>query len=289
MYSKIIIASDLSDASTHVISCIQDLKKLGTKEVILFHALGIRHLQDMRYELARYAEPVLQKQKESLESLGFSVKINIATESAAYELWKLAKNENASLVVIGTHGRGMAFDVLLGGTAHKIIHGMLKPLLVVRLNLVEGPQQSCTADCIDISKPVFYATDFSDTAELAFTYVEKMAESGLKSATLVHIQDKSRIDRHLKDRLDEFNTIDTERLEMLKERLQSKGVKDIKIVLKYGMPAEEILKASKDDEYSMIVMGAQGRSIVKDVFLGSVSWNVLQNASHPVFLVPALK
>ncbi len=289
MYSKVIIASDLSEASAHIIGCVQDLKKLGTKEVILFHALGIRHLQDLRYELARYAEPVLQKQKEILESQGFSVKINIATESVSYELWALAKKENASLVVIGTHGRGMAFDVLLGGTAHKIIHKMVKPLMVIRLSLVEGPQQTCEADCLDLSRPVVYATDFSDTAELAFTYVEKMAESGLKSAALIHIQDKSRIEKHLKDRLDEFNAIDSERLEMLKERLRSKGVKDVTIVLKYGMPAEEILKASKGNAYSMLVMGAQGRGLVKDVFLGSVSWNVLQKASHPVLLIPALK
>lgn len=289
MYNKIIIATDLSDASNHVIECVQDLKKFGTREVILFHALGIRHLQDMRYELERDAEPVLQKQKRKIESFGYSVTAHIATGSVASEIWDFAKKENASLVAIGTHGRGLAFDVLLGGEAHKIIHGMVKPLLVVRLALVEGQDHTCTADCVAIDRPVLFATDFSDTAELAFTYVEKMAESGAKRATLMHVQNKSRIEKHLKDRLDEFNAIDTERLAMLKNRLIGKGMKDVKIVLTYGMPVEEIVKASKADEYSMIVMGAQGRSLVKDVFVGSVSWNVVQNAPHPVFLVPALK
>lgn len=289
MYSRIIIATDLSDASNHVIECVQNFINFGTREVILFHALGIRHLQDLRYELARYAEPVLLKQKQMVESLGFSATTHIAAGSAAYELWDLAKKENISLVVIGTHGHSLAFDVLLGGEAHKIIHGMAKPLLVVRLALVNGQQYACSADCIAIERPILFATDFSDTAELAFTYVEKMAESGVASATLMHVQDKSRIEKHLKNRLDEFNTIDTERLEMLKERLVSKGMKNVKLLLVYGMPSEEIIRASKDDDYSMIVMGAQGRSLVKNIIVGSVSWNVVQNSAHPVFLVPALK
>ncbi len=289
MYSKIIIATDLSEASDHVIECVQDLKKFGTKEAVLFHALGIRYLQDMRYELARDAEPVLQKQTQMLESFGYTVKTHIATGSVASEIWDFAKKENASLVVIGTHGRGLAFDVLLGGEAHKIIHGMKKPLLVIRLALVEGKEHTCKADCLSVDHPVLFATDFSDTAELAFTYVEKMAESGATRATLIHVQNKSRIEKHLKDRLDEFNAIDKERLEMLRDRLIAKGMKDVKIVLTYGMPVEEIIKASKENDYSMIVMGAQGRSLVKDVFVGSVSWNVLQNSPHPVLLVPALK
>ena len=71
MYSKVIIASDLSDASAQVINCIQDLKKFGAKEVILFHALGIRHLEALRYELARLAEPALQKQRRFSRALVF--------------------------------------------------------------------------------------------------------------------------------------------------------------------------------------------------------------------------
>jgi orotate phosphoribosyltransferase-like protein len=38
MYEKVVIVSDLSEATSHVINCVQDLKKMGTKDVILFHA-----------------------------------------------------------------------------------------------------------------------------------------------------------------------------------------------------------------------------------------------------------
>jgi hypothetical protein len=40
MYKKIVVASDLSEATRHIINCVQDLKKMGTEEVVLFHARG---------------------------------------------------------------------------------------------------------------------------------------------------------------------------------------------------------------------------------------------------------
>ncbi len=122
MYEKIIITSDLSGATNHVIECVQDLKMMGTKEVILFHALGIKHLDTLQYDLMKLAEPMLIQQQQLLKRLGFSVKIAIGKDGVVWELRRVVELENASLVVIGTHGRGMAFDTLLGGVAHKIIH-----------------------------------------------------------------------------------------------------------------------------------------------------------------------
>jgi len=289
MFSRVIVASDISEASNRVIECIKDLKVYGTKEIILFHALGIKYIEDLRYSLIKEAEPLLQKQKVMLESYGYSVSVHIANDGASYELWKLAKKENVSMVVIGTHGRSLAFDVAIGGTAHKILHEISKPLLVVRLRSDDKTMPVCYASCIDIDKPLLFATDFSDTADLAFTYVEKMVESGVKNVVLIHVQDKTRIEKYLKDKLDEFNTVDTERLEMLKDRLMKKGAKKVDCILKYGIPVEEIINESRNRDYSLIVMGALGRSLVKDVFIGSVSWNVVRNAAQPVLLIPPLK
>ncbi|MDZ7623831.1 MAG: hypothetical protein U5J96_05210 [Ignavibacteriaceae bacterium] len=63
-------------------------------------------------------------------------------------------------------------------------------------------------------KNILYLTDFSETTFRAFTfYLEKIVESGARKITLLHVQDKNKIDKHLKDKLDEFDKIDTERLE----------------------------------------------------------------------------
>jgi len=127
MYEKIIIASDLSEATDHVIDCIQDLKRMGSREVILFHSLDITCLYPLQSDLTKFGESLLSKQQELLKSLGFSVKVAIGTDGIVPDLSRIVEEQNASLVVIGTHGRGMAFDALLGSEAHKIMHAAHYP------------------------------------------------------------------------------------------------------------------------------------------------------------------
>ena len=77
--------------------------------------------------------------------------------------------------------------------------------------------------CLDYLDNILYCTDFSDTAQRAYEYVEKLVEEGCKNVTILHVQDKTKIDKHFAHELEEFNRIDTERIEVLKERLAQKG------------------------------------------------------------------
>jgi len=195
-----------------------DLKKIGTRDVVLFHSLGIKYLHALQYDLTKFAEPMLIEEEELLKQLGFSVKVAVGTNGVVWELRRVVEEEKASLVVIGTHGRGMAFDALLGGEAHKIMHAATFPLLIIRLQLVEGAGvPKCEANCLNLSKKILYVTDFSKTAQRAFSHLEKMVELGAKRVSLLHVQDMMRITDQL--RMAEFNAIDTERLEALKSSL----------------------------------------------------------------------
>lgn len=289
MFEKIIFATDLSPASDKVLQCINGLRQLGIREVILFHALGIRHLEELKHILIRAHEPHLAKQKNELEKFGFKTRIEIGAGTVSSEINKVVEKEKASMIVIGSHGEGLSFDDLLGSEATKIAHIATKPLLVIRLIPREKDAYKCEACEVDLSMPILYATDFSDTSYRAFSYLEKIVESGANQVTLLHVQDFARIEKHLKDRLEEFNRIDRERLEMLKTKLMEKGAGEVEILLPYGHPTEEILKESREKKYTMIVMGSQGRGFIKEIFLGSVSNNVLRHATIPVLLIPVLK
>lgn len=162
--------------------------------------------------------------------------------------------------------------------------------MVIRLKISEkGGQTTCEVSTRDFSKHILFPTDFSDNAEYAFTYVEKLVEDGAKRVTLMHVQDRIRIEKYLEHQLDEFNRIDQERLERLKAKLQEKGATDVRIELPYGSPVKEILKQTKEAEVSLIVMGSQGRGFISEVFLGSVSNNIARHALASVLLIPAIR
>jgi nucleotide-binding universal stress UspA family protein len=47
----------------------------------------------------------------------------------------------------------------------------------------------------------------------------------------------------------------------------------------------EILKAAREEEFNLIVMGARGISRIKEILMGSVSDGVTRHAPCPVLLV----
>ena len=227
---------------------------------------------------------------DRVEAQGFETTRVIAPGLPVFEVNRVAKERNASLIVVGSHGWTLAKEALLGGTATGILHHAELPVLVVRLKIWDQDGHSrCEIACADFRRHILFCTDFSDTAERAFTYVENLVESGAERVTLLHVQDQTRIEKHLKDRLDEFNQIDRERLERLEASLKQRGNADVRIELPYGHPIQEILRYAQQGDENLIVMGSQGRGFLAQVFLGSVSHQVVRGAPVPVLLVPALR
>ncbi len=118
----ILAATDLSEASDGVLRCLHTLAPLGTRTVFLAHALGIKHLEVMKYWLAEYAEPHLARQKVLVEEQGFETNVVIAPGLTPFEVNRVAKERRASLIVVGTHGSTVVKQMLMGGTAMAILH-----------------------------------------------------------------------------------------------------------------------------------------------------------------------
>jgi nucleotide-binding universal stress UspA family protein len=62
---------------------------------------------------------------------------------------------------------------------------------------------------------------------------------------------------------------------------------NVTATLKVGRPAEKIIEAAKDGNHDLIVMGNRGLGGIKQLFLGSVSDRVADEAPCPVLIVKA--
>jgi nucleotide-binding universal stress UspA family protein len=236
------------------------------------------------------AKPSFEKQKNLMEDQGFKVTGKMVLGLPHIEISRQAAEHDCSLIVVGSHGQTLAAEILLGGVASAVIHSATKPVLIFRLRLKnEGGRTICEETTCSLLEHVLFTTDFSDNAEHAFSYVEKIAECGAKHITLLHVQDQAKIDHHLKDRLEEFNRIDTERLERLKAELAKRGAEKVLIDLPYGSPKKEIIDRTKSRDVSLVVMGSQGRGYLADLFLGSASHAVARHSEAHVLLIPAIR
>lgn len=290
MFTRMLVATDLSEVSDKVICSLGGLKAIGTEEAVLIHCFHIRDVGALAKTLMELSAPSFERQKKMLQDLGYKVTARMVLGLPQMEINRQADQYNCSLIVVGSTGGTMAGEILLGSVASAIIHNATRPVLVLRTKVKqEGGQIICSDVLCSPLEHILFPTDFSDNAEHAFSYVQKMASYGAKKITLLHVQDKARIDRHLKDRLEEFNRIDTERLNRLKDVLVKAGAKDVRIEIPYGSPKKEIISWTESAGVSLVVMGSQGRSYMGEIFLGSVSHAVVRGSGAPVLLIPAVR
>ncbi len=287
MFRKIIVATDLSKTSDAVIDCLVGLRTVGAEQAVLVHALGLRHLEDMAPYLASLAEPRLAEQKAALERQGFTTTVKVAPRVPMLEVNRIAVDEEASLIVVGSHGASCTAEVLLGGAALAILHHATLPVLVARLKITEAKSvHRCEVACRDFFQQILFPTDFSATAENAFLYVEWIVKQGAKNITLMHVQEKSDLSKYMEHRLEEFNQIDRERLEMMRDRLLKFGATNVQIEIPYGSPLQEIINYASQKDVSLVVMGGKGRGFLSEVFMGSVSHGVALHSDVPLLMIP---
>jgi len=68
------------------------------------------------------------------------------------------------------------------------------------------------------------------------------------------------------------------------QRIKAEDVQ-FESLVREGHTVQEILRAAREGEFDLIVMGARGISKIKEILLGSVSDGVIRNSPCPVLVV----
>ncbi len=283
MFDKIIVVSEVSNASAEMVKSIKSLRVLGAKECLLIQCFNP---QDVDAGVSSYLTSIfnenLKNQSAMLTEQGFEVKTKIISGNIKNEINRIAWEEDYALIVVGTEKHSMVGSLFLGGVAFDILYGSTKPILLIK----EQNQKIETMESDDLMSHILFPTDFSANADIAFEMVKEMVKNGTKKVTIFHIQDESKINPYLLHRLVEFNEIDEGRLQKLKNELLLLGDATVEILIRYGAPTSEIIKFVDDERVPLIVMGTQGRGFIKEIFLGSVSHNIVRHAAASVLLIP---
>ena len=146
-------------------------------------------------------------------------------------------------------------------------------------------------------KKILFPTDFSDASNKAFIYALQLAGKTGASITTIHVFKKPDISAvHLPVSLQDFyDSVDLYEFESYKDAIPPLvdmanaygfGHVELNHELKEGETVETILKIAGQEKADLIVMGTTGARGLKEIFLGSVTGEILENACCPVLAVP---
>lgn len=290
MLSKIVVTSDGSEASDRVVECVRGLARVGTRRVTLAHVFNVRDVGGLYSSLQQFLLPKLEQQAAALREAGFETDIQTPLGFPAHEIQRIARETDASIIVTGSRGASLLNEVVLGSTASSLLHSAQLPVLLIRIEMIlENGGRRCRAACGNLFDKILFPTDCSDNAEHALLYLEHLTREARSQVVLLHVQDQAKIERHLKHRLDEFNRIDAGRLDAIRLRLEQAGTEQVTAEIPFGNPTQIILDRARSGDFSLIVMGCQGRGFLHEIFLGSVANQVARLAPLPVLFVPAVR
>ena len=139
MYDKILVAVDHSEISDRALDAARDLALLSKGEVWVLHMrereVAVKTGVSLSDESMDEARTAVATAVDKLTAAGVKAHGDVGTTLFGYAARNIvddAKEHDVDVIVMGSRGRGDLAGLILGSTAHKVIHLADRPVLIVR-------------------------------------------------------------------------------------------------------------------------------------------------------------
>jgi nucleotide-binding universal stress UspA family protein len=139
VYDKILVAVDHSEISDRALAAARDLALLSKGEVWILHLREREIITKtsvvMTDETEREATSMIEVAVDKLIAAGVKAYGHVGTTIFGYAARSIvddAIEHDVDVIVMGSRGRGDLAGLVLGSTAHKVIHLTDRPVLIVR-------------------------------------------------------------------------------------------------------------------------------------------------------------
>lgn len=285
MFEKILFPTDFSKYSQKVLECIKELP--GVSDVVLLHVMGpndpISRVWDPLKGIDE-TKALLAEQSKILDGRGLNVKTR--TEPAeggdiSGVIQKVANEEEASVIVMGARGKGVVEGIFLGNVANNVLRYGNTNLLLMRYRILEGRSgPSLEKFCSHPFSKVLCPTDLSKPAENAIAFIKGLP--GVENILLQHVVSRGETWKEIEAQTEEIN----KKLNVIRDELEMAGIKG-NIYSSAGNPAEEIIALAEREAVSMIAMSSHGMGLLKQIGVGSTTYDVSRMGDRPVLVVRA--
>lgn len=288
MIRKVLIATDLSEASFSLISCLKELKLFGVQSVVLHHTIDLKYAIAIPQKLIDESFNLLAKQADMLSEEGMTVYTDLKQGIPHVEILKTAWDNKVSAIIVGSHGKSVAKEILLGSVTSQLIEEADLPLLVIRLSLFDtmAKTRSCAVKISHLFKNVLFPTDFSEENKSSIEFLKGMKQY-IENLHVVHVQEPLVLEQPIEFDTQELDAINIKRLQDICSSFKT----DVKVLCEvlHGLPNLEILDYSKVFHFTLIVMGTRGLGATARFFLGSNTRYIIRHSELPVFIIPSKK
>ncbi|HEX9160217.1 MAG TPA: universal stress protein [Thermoanaerobaculia bacterium] len=278
LFRKILVPIDLHDPSIAALHYAGVIARRFGSEVTLMYAdevaslFGAYDTEFLAYHIESSKE--LQREETALRGLaekylpgGAEPSIVVIPGYPVASIVRVAAEENADLIVLGSRERGGLRRILAGSIVEGVIRAASQPVLVAPALPQNGakPERIARVVC-----PV----NFTDTAHEALEMACSVANAFASELLLVHVQERAGFDAQ--------SVRDGFRACLSDEQRRQCVVHEMVL---HGGPADRIVHCIEEAGADLLVIGAQVKSLRTDTVLGTTAERLLRLSPVPVLAV----
>jgi len=272
----IIVPIDFSEYSEYALKAAALLAKKDEIEIIALHMLEIN--SDSLSESPIYAQErtvflyeIAKKRFRTFLDKEYLKDIKVTPIVKHYKIFseinEIAKEENADLIIMGSHGSSGLKEFFVGSNTEKVIRFADIPVLVIKKDLVDFN-----------FKDTVFATDFSESAIDAYVRAKSIIEDFKGKMHVIYVNTPYQ----------DFKT--TSEMENLAVEFLQKAegsidrLKDIKFVSDRSVE-NGILNFANTLGADLIAVSTHGRKGLSHLFMGSISEDIANHSTLPILTI----
>ncbi len=264
---KILIASDLGPASGALMKYAEILKPILKPEMIVLYA---QHFEVPPYftegQISFFAKELKEAHKTARQHIAkwakeFLVdiaKIDLREEPPVEAVLLGARENQANLIMLGSHGRSWVGRVWLGSVAENVLRRSNLPVLIV------SPHAKLAS-----VKKILSPVSFGETGKNALNHAALWAKAAKAKLVILHARE-----------------VGSPKMPCPWNAKELPVQCEIDEVSVEGNPADEILKFAEAENPDLIVMGSDVKKTTLGAVFSSITERILHATRWPTLIIP---
>lgn len=295
----VVLATDFSPSSEKARVVAARLCRRSGDALVIAHVLeglppgvlvGPGFPGEMLEQMRVAAKDEMDRQVAALRAEGLQVTPELMSGFAPDEVARVARERDARVIVLGSHGRSFAGRLLAGSVADAVASAADRPVLVVR-----GEAPSLAADVAPTRLKVLLALDASHAGAAAVAFVRELREHGPVDVVVAHCYwPPGEYQRLGLTGPGTFTEADPEVVRVIERELRERlgalageGETTFRIAPSLGRPADPLSRWAVEEGADLIVVGTHGRHGLSRLWHGSVARDLLHVSAVPVVCAPS--
>jgi len=284
---KLLFVTKFEELGFDALQSLLSLRKASLNHVVFVNVIerdrvamhrGAGYLKEEEIRLRETANIRFIDWAEDLFEMGMEVGVYIVVGSMVSEVIKAAKKEESDLIVIGRPHKGVLENLYSGSDVTELLRRAATPVLVYK---------HLSETAIALEKPFdrpLLAVDWSPASLRAAEYL-KVIKDIIQEIHIVHVVSQKELKGTSAMDIQSIRKKTRKKLEKICEFFEDSGVKaDAHVYI--GNAEQEIEKAARDHQASMIVLGSSGKTAWAERWLGSTPQSIAEESIYPTLLIP---